>query len=238
MSRKSKIRWSEQDKREITNTVRVFNSKLTRLAKKNPEIADYLPSRINTKTLYDKIETRADFKRELNSLKRFMRKGAEKPILTDTGIKTTAWEKREVGLKVQQINARKTRERKEANISTYKGTMGSIEANNLKPKMYNIDKIKERDWKKFIANVEKQVQSKYTNTLYQQYKANYLKAVDNIMGVVGTEVKRIINQIDDETFYKLYYDDPVLQIDFVYDPYEAEYIADNIVEHLNNGGFY
>ena len=237
MSKKSKIRWSKEDRKQITNAVRVFNSKLTRVLKSHPELQEFLPRRRTTQELYDKIETRQDFKREINSLLRFLRKGAEAPLQSEKGIKTTKWEEKEIGIKVRTINAKRTRERKQANVSTYKGTMGSIEANNLKPKFYDINKIEPKDWEKFVRGVEKQIASTYGEDKYDLYKSNYLKALDNVFGSIGERIKKIVEKIPNEVFYKLYYDDPVLQIDFVYDPDDAEFLAENIVEHLNSSGF-
>ena len=47
--------------------------------------------------------------------------------------------------------------------------MGTIRQNNLRPKKYDIDKIKASDWDMFVYGVEKQIMSGYTaqkNELY------------------------------------------------------------------------
>lgn len=233
MSRKSKIRWSKEDKKEVTNAVRKFNSKITRTIKKNPELAEYLPKRLTTKEFIEKIETRQDFKRELNSVERFMKKGAESPITTDKGIKTTKWEKKEVGLKVAIINRRRTIEAKKADVSTYKGTMGTIESNNLKPKVYNIDNIRANDWDKYVKAVEKQVRATYQDEKIEKYKQNYLNAIlENLGDSEETmELYNYVQGLDAEFMYKIYYDDPVLQIQFTSDPLPVETIVENALEH-------
>lgn len=237
MSRKSKIRWSKKDKQEVTNAVRNFNSKITRTLKKNPELADYLPSRITTAELIAKSETRQDFKRELNAVKRFMQKGAELPVMSETGIQTTKWEKKEIGLKVASINRSRTIERKKADVSTYKGTMGSIENAGLKPKNYNIDKIKARDWEKFKEAVDKQIKATYGDVKTEKYKENYLKAMQNVFGSEGKDLFDRIQKIPADRLIRLFYDNPILQIDFVYDPQELDFLMEAIGEHLEVEGF-
>lgn len=233
MPRKSKIRWSKEDKKEVTNAVRKFNSKITRTLKKNPEWAEYLPQRITTKELIAKSETRQDFKRELNAINRFMKKGAERPITTDKGIKTTLWEKKEVGLKVAIINRRRTNEAKKANVSTYKGTMGTIESNNLKHKVYNIDNIRANDWDKYIKAVEKQIRTNYQGDKVEKYKENYLRAILENLGDSEETMKlyNYVQGIDADFMYGIYYDDPVLQIQFTSDPLPVDTIVENALEH-------
>lgn len=233
MSRTSNIKWRKKDKQTISKTVQQFNAKITRTLKKHPEWADFMPERLTVQGLTEKIQTRKDYNREVRSVQRFLRKGAEAPFQSKSGIKTTRWEKREVGYKVAQVNRQRSIEAKRANVSTEKGTMGSIEANNLKPKKYNIDKIKPSEWDKFVNTVEKQVMSNYNYDKMVRYKENYLKAVVRNLGTEGKakELYDYVSQLDPEFMYNVYYDDPVLQIQFTSDPLPADMIAESALEH-------
>lgn len=217
----------------MSNTVRNFNAKITRTIKKHPELKAFLPEKLSVKEVNEKIKTRQDFNRELKSYQRFLKKGAEKPIMSDTGIKTTTWEKREIGYKVAQINRNRTREAKRADVSTTKGTMGSIVANNLKPKKYNLDKIKASDWEKYIQTVEYQVMSNYTANKIEQYKANYLQAIIRNLGTgkKAMELIELVEGLDASMMYYSFYDDPVVQIQFISDPLPAEEIAEHAINH-------
>lgn len=238
MPRQYKIKWSTKDRQQLSKAVQQFNSKLTRTLKKHPELKPYLPERLTVQGLKEQIKTRNDLNREVNSAKRFLRKGAEMPYTSQSGIKTTVWERREIGIKVGVINRRKARERKAADVSTYKGTMGSIRENNLLPKKYNIDKIRPSDWDKFVESVEKQVASTYSVEKQSRYKANYIKGALNIFSHEDAQaINSIVNRIPDEEFTQLFYDDPVLQLDFVYDPLEAHFKAEQIMEHLQARGY-
>lgn len=233
MPRTSNIKWRKSDKQTISKTVQQFNAKITRTLKKHPEWADFMPERLTVKGLTEKIQTRKDYNREVRSVQRFLRKGAEAPYQSKSGIKTTHWEKKEIGYKVAQVNRQRTIEAKRANVSTEKGTMGSIEANNLKPKKYNIDKIKPSDWNKFVNTLEKQVMSNYNYDKMVRYKENYLKAIIRNLGTEGKakELYAYVSQLDPEFMYNVYYDDPVLQIQFTSDPLPADMIAESALEH-------
>lgn len=237
MPKQYNIKWRKSDREKISNTVRQFNAKITRTLKKHPEFAPYLPEKITVKELTAKIGTRKDFNREVNSLSRFLKKGAETPYTSKSGIKTTIWERKEVGYKVAQINRQRTIEKKRANVSTYKGTMGSIQANNLNPKKYNIDKIRPQEWDKFIETVEKQVKSNYNYEKMERYKENYIKGLYNVFGAKGNDIIRIVENIPSDKFTDLFYNDPVLQIDFIYDPIEVDLKIESIIEHIGSNGY-
>lgn len=232
MPRQYNIKWRNKDKTRLSNTVRQFNAKITRMLKKNPELAPYLPERLTVQGLRDKIQTRQDFNQEIKSARRFLKPGAETPVTSATGIRTTRWEKREIGIKVGVINRRRNRELKKMNPTTEKGTMGTIRENNLRPKKYDIDKIKASDWDMFVYGVEKQIMSGYTAQKNELYKQNFIKAVKTAFGSKGTEIVEMAQSIPADILVELYYNDPVLQVEFIYNPLEMQIKIDNIVEHL------
>lgn len=232
MPRQYNIKWRNKDKTRLSNTVRQFNAKITRMLKKNPELAPYLPERLTVQGLRDNIQTRQDFNREIKSARRFLKPGAETPVTSATGIRTTRWEKREIGIKVGVINRRRNRELKKMNPTTEKGTMGTIRENNLRPKKYDIDKIKASDWDMFVYGVEKQIMSGYTAQKNELYKQNFIKAVKTAFGSKGTEIVEMAQSIPADILVELYYNDPVLQVEFIYNPLEMQIKIDNIVEHL------
>lgn len=237
MPKQYNIKWRKSDREKISNTVRQFNAKITRTLKKHPEFAPYLPEKITVKELTANIRTRKDFNREVNSLSRFLKRGAEKPLTSKSGVKTTTWERKEIGYKVAQINRQRAIERKRANVSTYKGTMGSIQANNLNPKKYNIDKIRPQEWDKFIETVEKQVKSNYNYDKMERYKENYIKGLYNVFGAKGNGIIGIVENIPPDEFTDLFYNDPVLQLDFIYDPIEVDLKIESIIEHFESNGY-
>lgn len=233
MQKRYNIKWRDTDEKELAKMVRKFNAKRTRLLKQVPELEEFLPPKQSTKDIKNAVKTRRDFNNALNSLDRFMRKGAEKPIVTKEGVKTTVYEKKEIEIKVRAINQRRAAELKKAAPSTEKGTMGTVRNNNLKPKKYDIDKIKKSDWNKFVESVEKQSKDSYNAEKYERYKENFIKGLENAFGEKGRELIDIAKQMNAETLTQMYYDDPILQIDFIYDPLEMQVKIDAMTEHLN-----
>lgn len=234
MPKSSGIRWRKKDRQKLSNTVRQFNSKITRTLKKHPELADFLPERLSVSELTSGITSRKDFNRQINSARRFLRKGAEAPVTSKSGIKTTAWEKREVGYRVAQINRTRTAERKKANVSTYTGTMGAIENFNLTPKKYDINKMPAKSWDKFVKNTEKQLMDNYFSEKMKLYKENYIKGLRTIFGRRAEVIIEMVDNISAETMVEMYYKDPVLQTEFIYDEKELDIKFNAIIQHLNN----
>lgn len=100
---------------------RNFNAKLRRLVKENPENKNILPqffnektqqfeSRITLQTLKSLIQTRQDFNRELNMLKRFSKRGAERIVEApgnEYGSRITLWQRTEMNRMASIVNARR-----------------------------------------------------------------------------------------------------------------------------------
>lgn len=121
MSRQYNIKWREQDEKELRRVVRNFNDKLRRLVKENPENTNILPqfwneksqefeSRITVQSLRELIQTRADYNRQLNMLKRFSKRGAEEIVDAPTneyGARTTKWQKSEMSNMARIVNRRR-----------------------------------------------------------------------------------------------------------------------------------
>lgn len=232
MQKRYNIKWRDSDEKELAKAVRKFNAKRTRLLKQVPELEEFLPPKASTKAIKESVKTRRDLNNELNSIERFMRKGAEKPIVTKEGVKTTAYEKKELQIKIRAINNRRAAERKKANVSTEKGTMGTIRANNLQPKQVDLDNVKKSDWNKFVESVEKQARDSYAADKYERYKENFLKGLENAFGESGKDLIELAKQLDPETLTQMYFDDPILQIDFIYDPLEMQTKIDAMTEHI------
>lgn len=232
MRKQYKIRWSRQDKKDLTNAVRKFNAKITREIKRNPDIAMFLPERITTEGLRSRIKTRQDLNRELNSINRFGRKDATKPVMTPLGLMTTRWEKNEIGIRVASINRRRSRTLKEADLKPEKGNTYVAENANLLPKKYNINKIKPSDWDKYKKGVFKQTISTYTAQGWENYKRSYLLSIEENLyqSENAKALKKLIESLDAETVYKGSFYSPNLDIVFTYDPKEQDWIVQRALE--------
>lgn len=192
MSKYHKIKWTEQDTKEISRVVKNFNAKITRLSKKDPSIANLLPNKVTTKQFKELINTRQDLKRELNSLKRFSKKGAEKIVVipdTEYNLKTTNWQKVEMNRRVGIINRRrKTRLEEMQNRELKSGGkslgytlgqlgMGKAKEVALSPMTPFFRTMNNADLKKRWESIVTQSQSDYFTKRDYQARDNYIKGL-------------------------------------------------------------
>jgi hypothetical protein len=235
----SKIRWKQSDEEKLKKVVKSYNAKRNRLIKKDLEYYDILPSSLSVKDLRKMLKegSRKNFNKTLKEYERFLRKGSEQIVENANGVRTTKWQKKEIENKVKSINMTRQAELErlkkiDPNIEGKPHlTMGNTSVQNLKPKKFNFDKIRKgKEWEKFVESVEKQAMESYTQGKYDEYKRRYLKAIDNILGEAGDELKKIIETLDPKFIYDAYYKDPLLTIDYVYDPAEQKAIIDVSIE--------
>jgi hypothetical protein len=165
MARKPTINWRKSDTEKLNKEVERFNAKIYRTRRAHPELENILPETIKKADKQKMIEElksqpRSELKKEINSMKRFLKRGAEQVVTSDTGFKTTKWEKNEISMKVAQINRERTIERKAVEnmeatsrgekVGLKRGEMGSERLNELKPKKFDFNKIRSpKEWEKF-----------------------------------------------------------------------------------------
>lgn len=230
-----KIRFTEKDAARLSQTIRNFNAKIDRIAKRDPAAAAYLPQKQSVRAIKNEIKSghvaRADFNREIKSMTRFSRKGVEAAIKSETGLVMTKWEKRETQIKVNIINARR---RREANAIQSRPTFGAhnkTDLKNLAPKPFDTNSIQPgREWRMYVDSVEKQVSSRYLLEQQQAYKDKYLKAIARQLGLSGKALYEYVSQLDPKEISDAMYEDPLLKIEYAYDPAAADIIADATME--------
>ena len=108
--------------------------------------------------------------------------------------------------------------------------MGTIERNNLQPRKNRVNTIQPKDYKRYVANLFKQVMQNDAGR-NERYKENFLKAVENIMGE-NSKLYQVVKNMDSALLTKYYYTEPLLQLTFVYDPKDAEEIENLMLERL------
>jgi hypothetical protein len=255
MQRKPDIKWRKSDVEKLKNEVQRFNAKISRAEKRHPELKGALPDKIKPADFMKEIKTRQDFNRELKSLDRFSKRGAEKPITSKTGNTVTQWEKKEVGYKVAQINRERTKERQIVErmpvtsqgkpTGLKRGEMGSERLAALQPKKYDFDKIRGgKEWEKFVDTVKKQSSEQYRQQKMEEYKENYLKGLSNVFGEYADELIGKLKDLDAETLVNKFYSEQEATIDFIYDPIELmarletiEDIWEGVFEEQEDGDY-
>lgn len=238
MSRKSKINWRKGDAEKLTKEIERFNAKIYRTRKAHPESIDILPDLIRADDKAKMVEelqnkTRSEFNKTLKSMDRFLKRGTEKEIVSATGNRVTRWEKNEVAIKVAQINRERTKERKAIenmdatsqgqNLGLKRGEMGSERLNELKPKKFDFNKIKGgKEWEKFKAAIDKLSSPEAKDQRKEDYKTNYLKAMENAYGEHGKEIIEMIKGLPADVVVKTYYKEQEATIDFHYELQEMQ----------------
>lgn len=236
MPRTNSIKWRKQDAQKIASLARRFNAKLTRLNKAHPELAPYLPQRLSTVDLKARSLTRRDFNRIVNSYERFLKPGAETPVITKSGILSTKWEVREARIKLSTINRMRSAERKKAietGASIYKGTQASITERGLNELTLDLETITGEQWPAVLLNLEKQVSSDYYANRVQKYRHNYMTAFERELpdGELKEELRVLVEQIPDSLLYDIYYADPIMQLQYMYTLEEANQKMQAMISH-------
>lgn len=219
MQKRYNIKWRENDIIKLRKTVKNFNAKIARVIKKNPELAKFQPKKITVKELRENITTRQDFNRNINRYRRYSRKGSEAPIQSKSGMNVSRWQKKETEIMTSIENRYKNKIKKQFPPSPEKGTMGAHKERNTEPTEINFEKRSRKSFDDLFRRLEKHLKSSYNDEQNELYKSNYLKALKNEMFDIKGAKKLYdkLSEIDADFFVENFYNDPKLQIDFIYD---------------------
>lgn len=220
MPRRTGIQWTDKQLNQLRRDVKRFNAKISRAVKRTPEMADFLPPKLSVKELRQQIRTAGDLRLLSAAVDRAFKPGAFDPIVSKQGIRTTQWLKNEIRLGVRRINKARQKEREEGDPSAEKGNEGAIRDRGLSPKQFDFDKIKADDWDAYVRSVEKQAMDSYTLQRMEQYKENYIAGLKKVFGPMADELISQIEKLTPQQVYLGYYQDPILQLDFIYDEKE------------------
>ena len=223
MSRYHRINWRDSDTEELKRVVKNYNAKITRLAKKNPQIKNVLPEKVTATQLKELINTRQDLKRELNALKRFSKRGAEEIVVVpenDYNLKVTKWQKTEINRRIGIINRRRkkrledisniemtsrgeklgyTREQlgmgkaSEVSLSPMRGFTRRMSQTDLKMKWRGILKESQSD---YFTQKDYRLRDNYIKALEQNYNANDIK--DIIDSINNMDIREFLNKFEEE----------------------------------------
>ena len=220
MSRVSNITWTKHQNDELRKAVRNFNAKISRLEKKHPELINALPEKVSVKQMKELIGTRKDLAREVNSLRRFTQRGAEKLVTVPDSkynLKITKWQKKEMDIRLSVIN--KKRKERYDYISDIQATlrgknlgytvgdigMGSVDENAVKPMKAFYPTMSRKDVNMRFKAMRLETQMAYWEKKEMQLKANVMKAIKaNYGSMFPDETERILEAIEEMEFSEFY----------------------------------
>lgn len=236
MSKQSKIRWQKSDSQDLAKAVKNFNAKIDRVAKKNPEIKNALPDKVTVKQLKELIQTRRDLQREINSLKRFSKRGSEEIITYgDYNVKLTKWQKTEINRRLGIINRRRkqrkdfveslelTQEGESLGYTKAAIGMGRIERIELEPMQGLTPGMNQRDVSYKWQGILKESQSTFYTKKDYQCRLNYVKGLEDNFNKDAAEIKRAIMSMDIGDFLKIFYAEADANFEGLYFPTDKQY---------------
>lgn len=246
MAKKYNMRWTEQDQKALQRAVKTFNQKISRMEKRNPELKNALPEKVKMKEIKSLIKSRQDFKREINSLKRFSKKGNDEIItFGDYDTKITKWQKNEISLRLKVINRERKKKLDEINefemtqqgeLLGYKKNqvgMGKAEKIELLPMKGLTPGMNNSDVKFKWRSILYQSQSGYLNLKDEKCKENYIKGlIDNFREQDVEKMIKKIKNMNTGEFIKIFYSDADAKFEGLYAPNQDDYYA--YLEQLKN----
>lgn len=215
------IRFDKKLNREINRVVSNFNSKIKRLEKSERDLL--LPEKVSIRELKKSVTSRSELRRQLASLSRYSRRGAEETIRTLGGVELSRYELDETIRETRRIKASLTRQiNRISNITptvfgvrqsaTY-SQMGLEQLSNLKARRQTLEtdikKLNKIDYKDFKKQLQLNKQKeKYRSEIFM---SNYIdKMLFNLGYFIGydkdkiKEIKDKLMQLDEKQFLKLF----------------------------------
>ena len=216
----SKIRYDKKLNKQIDDTLRRYNAKITRLARQR---SDYmLPQKVSKEDLMELSYTRSDLQRRLKAISKFTERGAEKTIITPKGYAISRYElnylkqekarvKRKLAKEIEYYEKTKPKLWGKETARTF-AQMGDSSYLNLLARYEKVNQSFENlpidELFKYRELLQKVGMDK--NYLAENFKLNYLEMMTDVGYHVGydnaklDEIKLKLMEIDPEKFYDLY----------------------------------
>lgn len=227
MAKYYRIRWTNEDIKELKKTVTNFNAKISRVAKKNPSIKNLLPEKVSASELKELINTRNDLKRELNALKRFSKRGAEQitSIPNNTiGTRATKWQILELNRRTAIVNRKRLARASELGMLPAKSRgeklgytvgqmreyigMGRIREVELLPTKSFLKDMSTQEVKMRYRIFRNQSKSDYFTEQDYKVKENYIKGLyENYAPEDIQEVVDVIEKMNIKDFTDIFYEE-------------------------------
>ena len=231
--------FSDRENQRLHDAVKKFNQKIDRLSN-DPKIKNALPEKATVKQYKKIINSRQDLNREIKSLNRFLKDGAE--VLVDApdnqyNLKLTKWQKDEMLRRVPQINEAREERKKyiESLPATSRGKelgydrggigMGNADSTNLAPMNAFTDAMTRNSLNKKFRGILKESQDDYWLVRERILKSTYIKTLrqqykeDDIRDVI-----REIQNMPLADFYKTFQEEGG-NFEYAYHPDQEQYEA-------------
>lgn len=148
-------KWSKRRNKTLARAVKNFNAKLKRQIAKGVDKA-LLPGKMLVSELKQLINTEGDYRKILNSLKSWTKKGAEKVVETKGSAKVTKWALQEAKKHKAEINERREKINKEfeerpiyIDGEQWENVERTVAEQEVKPLTKEIENLNQKDFESF-----------------------------------------------------------------------------------------
>lgn len=236
MSKYNKIRWSENDKKELSRLIKNYNAKIDYHAKKNGS-KEGLPEKLKVKEVKANIVSRKDFNRTLDKIALFLKRGGEQILENKNGIKITKAEYQYTMKNINELNAKNEKERnKMLNAPVYVNGELLMTArrmstlNKLQPFIFNFNNI--TDFQSYVKYFESKLFDTHWKLEEQAYLETLIECIEGQYSEKNIEIlTKLFKAIGGKKLLDLYYEGyEVVKHDFHYriDITEEEKITQTI----------
>lgn len=217
---KTPIMYYKKDEKELSRVIKNFNQKITRAAKKNPGDANLLPEKMTKKQFKAMVDTRDDFKRELEYLKNFSDRGAEKIVTipdTDNNLKITKWQMETMEDRAKVVNKEREKRRKKIakleitdrgkKTGYKKGDYGlkkldEIALSPIKPFYKSMDRT---NLNRRNQNLVRESKDMYWSQKEMELRERYIETLENNFNKNDVaDIVRSIRSMSYDEFYKIF----------------------------------
>lgn len=227
-----KIRWNKAQTAELYRDVRAFNAARTRAIKKNPEVAKFLPEKLNVQDLRQSIKSRQELKALTADVNRQLKFKFETTQLSD-GTIITRKEFEDVRALVEIGNETKRKVAKQRGVKVREsGRMGTEQQSDLALFRTDIENISGKDWNRFRRVVESKLDGEYYSWEEEAYKEQYIEVLWAQLGPGEDtlEIAEMIAKIPARVMLQAARENPEARIGFIYpnDPDEVSLLKNRL----------
>lgn len=207
----SQINWKRGDYVSLGRTVANFNKKIQELQTEENKLK--LPEVKTYNEVKNKIHTRQELKRVLNSMRRFLREGAEDVYTLPTGQEVTKWEHNEnvinTRVATRYINAQIRKLEMPIDKGDYsRAEMGSIELRQWTATLHSIRKLELKqgyEYNRTKLRLEDLSKADYEFIKSIIFRENFMKALESAENMEGYDLlmKKLNRYKNPVSFYKL-----------------------------------
>lgn len=227
-----KIRWTKAQTAELYRDVRAFNGARTKAIKKNHEVAQFLPEKLNVQELKKSIQSRQELKALTADVNRELKFKFETTQLTD-GTIITRKEFEDVRSLVEIGNRTKKKVAKQRGVKVRQpGRMGTEQQSDLALFRTDIENISGEDWNRFRRVVESRLDEDYYSWEEDAYKEQYIETLWAQLGPGEDtlEIAELLEKIPARVMLQAARDNPEARIGFIYpnDPEEVTLLKNRL----------